>query len=273
VLDLLFVITFDMGVEGAGYATIVAQFLSALLVMAVLTRDNAAYGIRWSHVRFEWKTLKQIVAIGLPSGLQQGLTSFSNVFVQSYINYFGAAAMAGWSIQNKLDAFLMVPPQALSMAATTFVGQNFGAGQLPRARKGVTQSQLMSLGVTAVLIVLVMTFADTLISLFNTDPEVISYGVRFITVIAPFYVMITFTQSYSGALRGIGISKAPMLILLFSYVVFRQSYLAVVHLLGHSLAGVTMAYPAGWFMSTFLLVICYRRSPLCKGKDEAAQSA
>jgi len=269
VLDLVFVIAFRMGVAGAGYATILAQFISALLVLYVLTGEHTAYGIRWRDVRFEKEAFKKIVAVGLPSGLQQALTSFSNVFVQGYINHFGSAAMAGWSVQNKVDAFLMIPPQAVGMASSTFVGQNFGAQQLARARKGVRQATVMALTMTAAIVAAVLVFSRPLIQLFNTDPEVISYGVRFINIIAPFYLFLTFTQIYAGALRGIGSAKAPMYIMLFSYVLFRQSYLLVVKLLGNALEGVTMAYPVGWIVCTILLVIFYRKSPLSGDKQEA----
>ena len=126
-LDLIFVVVLGMGVEGVAYATIIAQFLSALLTLFVLTRDHAPYGIHWNRLCIDLPTLKRIISIGLPSGIQQAITSFSNVFVQGYINFFGSACMAGWSSYNKLDAFTLIPMQAIAMASTTFVGQNYGA--------------------------------------------------------------------------------------------------------------------------------------------------
>lgn len=136
ILDLVFVVLLGMGVEGVAYATIIAQFLSAALTLWVLTRDHAPYGIHWGHLSIDVPTLKRIISIGLPSGIQQAITSFSNVFVQGYINFFGSACMAGWSSYNKLDAFILIPMQAIAMASTTFVGQNFGARQIERARQG-----------------------------------------------------------------------------------------------------------------------------------------
>ena len=123
-----------MGVDGVAYATILAQFLSALLVLFVLTHDHTPYGIRWHDLCLSRGMLRRILAIGLPSGVQQAITSFSNVFVQGYINFFGSACMAGWSSYNKLDVFALIPMQSVALALTTFVGQNYGAGHLDRAR-------------------------------------------------------------------------------------------------------------------------------------------
>ena len=186
VLDLLFVIVFDLGIRGVAYATILSQFASALLILWVLTREHSAYGLRWKQLSIDREMVRRIFSIGLPGGIQQALTSFSNVFVQSYINFFGSACMAGWSSYNKLDVFLFLPAQAIAMASTTFVGQNYGAKQMKRARQGVRDSLILSVVCTAALAVVVMIFADTLIRLFSTEADVIEYGVYFIRRISPF---------------------------------------------------------------------------------------
>ena len=260
VFDLVFVLVFHMGVDGVAYATILAQFLSAVLVLVVLTHDHAPYGIRWRDLRISRRMLGRILSIGLPSGVQQAITSFSNVFVQGYINFFGSACMAGWSSYNKLDVFVLIPMQAIALALTTFVGQNYGAGRMDRVRKSVRQAIFMTLAVTAALCVVVIAAAHPLIRLFTADEEVISYGVYFITVISPFYLACCFNQIYAGALRGTGSAKAPMVIMLFSFVVFRQAYLFVVRQMGNSLLGVTLAYPTGWVLCSVLMAVCYYRS-------------
>lgn len=269
VFDLLFVVVFHMGVEGVAYATILAQFLSALLVLFVLTRDHAPYGIRWRDLGIRAGMLKRILSIGLPSGVQQAITAFSNVFVQSYVNFFGSACMAGWSSYNKLDAFLLIPMQAIALASTTFVGQNYGAKQLERAKKGANQALGMSVIVTAALCVMLILCARPLIRLFTTDEEVIAYGVHFITLISPFYVLCCFNQIYAGALRGIGDAKIPMFIMLFSFVLFRQFYLLICRWLGNNFNAITLAYPMGWIMCSTLITIFYRRSRLYREKQEA----
>lgn len=272
VLDLLFVIKFDMGVAGVAYATIIAQFISALLVLLVLTLEHAPYGIRWKELRLHLPTLSKILSVGLPSGIQQALTSFSNVFVQSYINHFGSACMAGWSSCNKLDAFLTIPMQSIALASTTFVGQNYGANQLPRAREGVKKAQILSVGITLFLSALIMIFARPLSSLISPDADVLDYSEKFIHIMSPFYFAMCFNQTYAGALRGIGKAKAPMFIMLFSFVLFRQIYLYVVKLLGNNLNFIALAYPVGWVMCSLLLMVVYHRSELCRSEAQPANS-
>ena len=266
VLDLVFVVVFSWGVAGVAYATIISQFASAVLVLIVLTRSDTAYGIKWRQIRIRRGMLGRIMAIGFPSGIQQAITSFSNVFVQSYINYFGSACMAGWSSYNKLDVFVLIPMQSVALALTTFVGQNYGAGRMDRARKGVWQALWMTLSVTAVLCVAIVLGARPLNRLFTADEEVISYGVRFISIISPFYLACCFNQIYAGALRGAGDAKTPMYIMLFSFVLFRQAYLFINRQLGISFLGVTLAYPMGWIVCSVLMVLFYRRS-VAKGQN------
>ncbi|MGN0779834.1 MAG: MATE family efflux transporter [Aristaeellaceae bacterium] len=261
-LDLLFVVQFGMGVRGVALATIMAQGLSAVLVLVTLTREKGAYGIRWRELGISRPELKSVLSMGAPTGLQQALTSFSNVFVQSYINAFGSACMAGWNGYNKLDAFLTVPVMAIAQASTTFVGQNWGANNPRRARKGVRFAVLAALGCMAVLAVLLMCFAGQLMHLFSPDAEVIDYGVRFIRIITPFYLTICFNQIFAGALRGTGDARTPMLIMLGSFVVFRQAYLLVSSWLGWGFVGVALAYPLGWVVCSTLLTVCYHRSAL-----------
>lgn len=269
--DLIFVVTFNMGVAGVAYATILSQGLSALLVLALLTRDQAAYGIRWNKLCLNKETVLSILNVGLPSGIQQAVTSFSNVFVQGYINHFGSSCMAGWSGYNKVDSFAMLPVQAIAMGSTTFVGQNYGAKQLGRARKGVKTALTLSISVTVAVSILIMVLARPLLSLFSADQEVLDYGQKFILLISPFCFTICFNQIFAGALRGTGNARAPMFILLFSFVVFRQAYLFVAKLLGHSFVMIGLAYPMGWVVCSILLALYYRRSNLGRPKPAEAQ--
>ena len=273
VLDLVFVVVFHWGVAGVAYATIISQFASAVLVLIVLTRSDTAYGIKWRQIRIRRGMLGRIMAIGFPSGIQQAITSFSNVFVQSYINYFGSACMAGWSSYNKLDSYITVPLQAIALASTTFVGQNYGSNNLERTRKGVNQALGMSLVVTAALGVLVMIFSRPCLRLFTADAEVMEYGTRFIMIISPFCIMSCFNQIYAGALRGVGNANIPMIVMLGSFVVFRQVYLLVNRIaFDNSFLGVSLAYPMGWVVCSILLFICYRRSVICHPEKAKAKA-
>lgn len=298
-LDLLFVIVFKWGVFGVALATIIAQGASAVLVIWVLMREQGAYGLRLKQLRIDRAELGRIFSLGLPSSIQQGLTSFSNVFVMRYINDFlvHAAAIDGWGAYNKLDAFLMVPVMAIAQASTTFVGQNWGAKQPERARRGVRYGVWMSLACLITLAAVMLLFTEPLLHIITSDQGAITYGARFIRIITPFYVTICFNQLYAGALRGVGSAKAPMFIFLGSFVAFRQLYLALVgaiftpefvasvadsafttwlvnmNLIADStdliFFPIALAFPMGWIMASTLLIIFYRRSKLFRG--EAAE--
>ena len=267
-LDLLFVLVFGMGVDGVAYATVLSQALSAVLIMITLTKEKGNYGIRWRKLRIDRQSLSMILRLGLPSSIQSAITAFSNVFVQSYINYFGSACMAGYGIYSKIDAFALIPVQSISMSSTTFVGQNWGAKQPARARDGVRKATLMSLVSTAVLGILVYILAKPLLRFFSPEAEVIEYGMRFIHIVTPFYIMICFNQIYAGALRGIGDATMPTVIMLASFVAFRQIYLAVTRALGAGFIAVALAYPVGWILCSTLLLIRYSRSDLVRGQKK-----
>ena len=261
-MDLLFVIVFKMKVEGVAYATILSQIISAALILWSLSRENAAYGLRWKRLRIDREALSGILRIGLPSSIQTAVTAFSNVFVQSYLNAFGSSCMAGYGIYNKVDAFALIPNQAIGMASTTFVSQNWGAGNKDRAKNGVHTAILMSVGATVVLGLMVFLLAKPLLFFFSPEEAVVAYGERFIRIVTPFYIMLCFNQIYSGALRGIGDATAPTIIMLGSFVVFRQLYLAITRWLGLGFVSVALAYPIGWVVCSTLMMIRYRRSVL-----------
>ena len=265
-LDLLFVLGFGMKVDGVALATVLSQILSAILILFTLSMEKGTYGIRWRKIRIDSRSLKQILRLGLPSSIQSAITSFSNVFVQSYINYFGSACMAGYGVYGKIDAFALIPVQSISMSSTTFVGQNWGAEKAGRARDGVRTAILMSIIATATLGMLVFLLARPLMELFSPEEDVIDYGVRFIHIVTPFYLAICFNQIYAGALRGIGDATMPTVIMLISFVAFRQIYLAVTKALGAGFIAVALAYPVGWILCSTLLIIRYSGSKLSHGQ-------
>jgi len=261
VLDLVFVIYFNMGVAGVAWATVIAQVSSAILVLVVLSRTSGSYRIYWSKLKLHKPLLKSIFKIGLPSSIQQGITAFSNVFVQSYINSFGSAFMAGYSAYGKVDAIALLPMQAIAMGCTTFVGQNIGAGKIKRAKKGIKISLLMSISFTAVLLMPLIIFAEQAIMIFNSEPEVVYYGTLYMRFVSPFYLLSCINQVYAGALRGSGDTRAPMLIMLASFVVFRQIYLLIVsNIFKENFYPILFAYPAGWLVCSIIIYIYYRKS-------------
>lgn len=279
VLDLVFVLAFDMGVAGVALATIIAQGVSALLVIVTLLRSQSAVRLSLRELHPDLSLLSKIIRVGIPAGLQMAITSFSNIFVQSYINDFGAHGMSGWTAYTKIDQLVLLPMQSIALASTTFVAQNLGSRQEARARQGVKTALMLGVSASAILMIPVMLFSPTLIAFFNSTPAVIRYGTLFLRFSTPFYLLCCFNQIYAGALRGSGNTRAPMIIMLSSFVVFRQAalfliskclipYLATVMTMTRELRMlcIAAAYPLGWLLASTLLGIYYHRVGFSKGK-------
>lgn len=247
VLDLVFVVGLHSGIEGVAWATIISQFISAVLTLLLLTRSEDIYRLTWVDLKIDRGILGEIFAVGLPAGIQSIITAFSNVFVQSYINFFGSSCMAGWSCYNKLDQFVMLPMQSMAMAATTLISQNIGAGRERRADKGTVITVSMSVGVTTVIVALLCLFAAPAVRMFSPDESVIEYGVLFIRANCFFLLFNCVNHVLAGALRGRGDSKGPMIIMLLAFVGIRQVYLYVVtHFVANTPFLVGFGYPVGW---------------------------
>jgi len=261
VLDLVSVIVFHMGVAGVALATIIAQGISAVFVLVTLSRSDSCVKLRFKSLSINKDILAKIIKIGIPSGIQMAITSFSNIFVQSYINFFGADCMSGWTAYAKIDQFVLLPMQSLSLGITTFVGQNLGRGRIERAKEGIHTTLLMSIGVTISLMIPVLIFAPQLVAFFNKKPEVIAYGTTMLRFISPFYLLCCINQIYTGSLRGAGDSRAPMIIMLCSFVVFRQCYLYIMaHYISNTVLPIIMGYPAGWLVCSVSTLLYYRHA-------------
>ncbi len=260
ILDLLFVIVFHMGVAGVAWATIISQGISAVVTLFTLMLTGSCVRLELPKLRIHTDLLLQIVKVGIPASIQMAITAFSNVFVQSYINQFGKYAMGGWTAYNKIDQLVMLPMQSLALASTTFVGQNLGKGQAKRADQGVRTSLAMASSVTVVISLLVILLSPQLVWFFNKQPEVIEYGVLFLRWLTPFYVLCCLNQIYAGALRGAGNSTVPMIIMLFSFVIFRQCYLFIVsRFISNTVLPLAMGYPAGWLVCSVITLIYYNK--------------
>ena len=262
ILDLVFVICLDMGVQGVALATVLSQTTSAVLVIGTLLKSRDCVHVSIPSLRLHWDIFRKIVKVGIPAAIQMAITGFSNIFVQSYINFFGDACMSGWTTYAKVDAMLFLPMQSISLASTTFVGQNLGSNQVERAKKGVRNSLMLALASTAVLMVPILIFAEPVVAFFNEKAEVVQYGSLLLRYITPFYLVCCFNQIYSGALRGAGNSKAPMVIMLTSFVAFRQAYLFLMSRLCNEVIPIAMSYPAGWILCATLTTIYYHRAKL-----------
>ena len=266
VLDLLFVLVFHMGVEGVALATVIAQSTSALLVVITLMKTDTCIKFRLRDLKINYAMLGKIFRVGIPAAIQMAITAFSNIFVQSYINYFGDNCMSGWTAYAKIDQLLFLPMQSIALASTTFVGQNLGCNQVERAKKGVSQALLIAIVSTVVLMIPVMAFASPVVAFFNNKEEVVEIGTMLLHWLSPFYVLCCFNQIYSGALRGAGNSRAPMIIMLSSFVAFRQVYLFIMARAWNEIIPIAMSYPAGWLLCSTLTAIYYHSVQLGKNR-------
>ena len=262
-LDLLFVLVFHLGVAGVALATVLAQGISALLVIILLLRSQDCIQLRLSKLRIHFDMLKKILKVGIPTALQMAVTAFSNVFVQSYINFFGKDFMGGWTAYAKIDQLMFLPMQSLGVAATTFVGQNLGANQPKRARQGVSRALAIAMGCSIALLIPIIIFAPDLVEMFNSKTEVVDFGALLLRLMSPFYLLCCVTQIYVGGLRGAGNTKTPTLFVLGSYVVFRQIYLFIMaNFISNEVIPIALSYPAGWVLATVSLTIYYHRTKL-----------
>ena len=263
VLDLVFVLAFDMGVAGVAWATIIAQGVSATLVIITLLRTDTCVKVSLSRLRVHGSVLAKIVKLGIPAAIQMAVTSFSNIFVQSYINYFGESVIGGWTSYSKIDQLVLLPMQSISLASTTFVGQNLGIGNEKRARRGVTTALLMAFASTIILMIPVMIFAPSLAEFFNAGS--MAYGTLFLRYLSPFYVLCCMNQIYAGALRGSGNTTVPMIVMLSSFVFFRQIYLFVMaNYISNTVLPIAMSYPAGWLVCSTVMFIYFKRAKLIR---------
>lgn len=277
-LDLVFVLVFHMGVAGVALATVIAQAVSALLVVLTLMHSHTCIRLRLRDLRIHFDMLKKILLVGIPAAVQMAITSFSNVFVQSYINVFGSDCMSGWTAYSKIDQLIVLPMQSIALAATTFVGQNLGSGRTDRAQRGTRIAVLMSMATTFLVMVPVLIAAPALVTFFNRKAEVIAYGSLFLRVISPFYLVMCIYQVYAGALRGAGNSRVPMIIMLASFVAFRQCYLFIMtRYISNEILPIAFSYPAGWLVCSGLMLLYYRKMRLGRSslleRENAAPSA
>ncbi|MBO5006805.1 MAG: MATE family efflux transporter [Clostridia bacterium] len=276
VLDFVFVFAFDMGVAGVALATVIAQSISAILTVITLMKTSSCVKLDFRKLNLNIPILKNIFSVGFPAALQMMITALSNVFVQSYVakvNGVQAHCLGGWTTYSKIDAFIFLPVQSISLAATTLVGQSLGNGDMKRAKKGTYTAFWMSFSITVVVIALVMIFAPYLAAFFEDDPSVVYYAEILLYNITPFYIFCCVNQVFAAALRGAGNTKAPMFIMLGSIVAFRQIYLFVVsNFISNEILPIAFGYPAGWFLCCVITLIYYKAVGFKHAKIIASES-
>ena len=262
VLDIVFVAKLQMGVAGVALATVLSQCTSAVLVVIQLLKTTSAVRVSPRKLRLHLPFLKQIVRVGIPASVQMSITAVSNVFVQSYINFFQDDFMSAWTTYTKVDAILFLPMQSIAMAISTFVGQNLGAGQVDRAKKGVRISLIACFVLTAVAMTPVMIFAPQISRILNDKPQVVIYSTLLLRLMTPFFLISIVSQLYSGALRGAGNSRAPMVIMLSTFVAARQIYLFVMSRICNQEIPIALSFPFGWILCSLVMAIYYHNTKL-----------
>ncbi len=256
VLDLVFVVTFSMGIAGVGYATIIAQAVSAALAIWALMGTKDIYRVELKKIAIDRRMMKRILTIGIPSGLQQSIISLSNVIVQANINAYGSAAMAGYGAYNKIDGFVMLPLQSFCIAATTFTGQNIGAGRKDRVRRGIFEGFAISFIYTLILSPVLFWKTRDLLQIFSSDPEVLNYGVTVFKILLPFYCLLSVHQILMGTFRGAGKTMVTMIIGVGNMCVLRMIYINGLVPFFPSFEAVMLCYPITW-TTTALMDVLY----------------
>lgn len=254
-LDLLLVVVLKMGIVGAALATDISQLLSCIFILLFLTRSQEIYRVRLREIRFYERMPSKIIKIGLPTGIQHVVISFSNVLVQSSVNSFGAAAMAGFAAYIKIDGFNILPVMSFSTAATTFTGQNIGAGKYDRVKRGMYVSLAMGIIYTIATGILLLIFAPQVIGVFTDNQEVVTYGVYIMKFFCPFYWSLAILHVLSGTIRGTGHTLEPMLVILFSLCVFRVIWITAALSIAHQFSYVMVVYPLSWLVGMILILL------------------
>ena len=256
VLDRLFVLAFHWDVAGVAIATIISQGVSAVLVMWNLMRTKEPYRVEIKNIRIDKRMMKRVLMVGIPSGIQQSIISLSNVIVQSNINVYGSAAMAGFGSYSKVEGFIMLPLQTTCMSATTFTGQNIGAKKYDRVKKGIIQGMIMSAIYTVAVSLVLYFFGGEVLKIFSSEPDVIRFGQEAIGIIVPFYLTMTVHQIIMGTLRGAGKTFVTMLIGVGNMCILRMIYINCLVPFFPSFHAVVLCYPITW-ITTMLMDVLY----------------
>lgn len=259
ILDIIFVAVFKMGVVGAALATDISQGISCFFILRFLCRTSEMYKVRFKSIKFYDNLLGRIVRIGLPTGVQNIVISLSNVIVQSSVNSFGATVMASYAAFNRVDGFILLPILSISMAATTFCGQNYGAKQIDRIRQGMKTSMSMGAGYALIAGAVMLVFGPYIIRIFTGEQAVIETGIYMMKYMYPFYWVLAILQIAIGAIRGVGRTFEGMVISIFSLCVCRVIWIKVSLDISHQLNLLILGYPVTWLIGAIMMLIYIKK--------------
>ena len=257
--DLLLVWVLRMGVAGAAIATVLAQAISAVLVLGSLLWQKDEARLELKKIRFHGRLLRSILQIGIPAGIQLMMFDFSNLIVQSSINSFGEAAVAAWVAFGKADGITWMISGAFSVSVTTFVGQNFGAQKYDRIRRSVWVCMGLSVTLVGSLSVLEFIFREPLLGLFTTDREVIAIGGAMMAKIVLFNAVFMPIEVFAGTMRGTGYAMVPTVIMCLCICLVRVLWVSLVVSRVHTVGMLCLAYPVSWILCATVFAIVYFR--------------
>ena len=246
VLNLIFVIVFHMKVEGVALATVIAQILSAALVIRNLVKINDPWRLQTKNFRIDPRTLKSIFSLGFPSGIQTSCFALTNMLIQSSVNSLGEMAMAGHTASANIEAYVSIVDIAGFLVAMSFVGQNNGARKYHRLCRGIKYNLYCCLGATFALSMLVLAFGRPLLSIYNNNPEVIEWGHSRMVVMMTSFVTVVFMDNIAGALRGLEHPWMPMITTLVGVCGFRTLWILLVFNRNRTMEHLMMSYPFSW---------------------------
>ena len=256
-LDLLFVCVFGMGVGGAAWATVISLAISSVLVMRCLMRSNAAYKLVPSRIKFYRVSLRKIMAIGVPAGVQASMYAISNLVIQTVVNGFGTVTVAAWTATGRFDGIFWVTSTAFGTAITAFVGQCYGAGLFDRMEKSIKTCFRISFFTSIAFSVLILSVSSYGLRIITKDPEVIEAGVVIFRYFAPFYCIWIIVEIYSSSLRGMGDSFVPMIISVLGVCVFRILWMIFILPLKHTIGVMSLSYVSSWTITAIAILIYY----------------
>ena len=271
VLDLLFVAVLGFGVGSAAIATTISQGVSALLCLVHLVRVDAPYRVNLRRLRIHKESLAQIIRYGLPSGVQFSVISLANVVVQANINSFGKAAMAGCGAYSKLEGFAFLPVNCFTQALATFVGQNLGAKQYDRTKKGVAFGILCCCISAELIGLLCYWFAPQMIGIFSQSADSIGLGTAHMRTICLFYFLMAFSHCIASVLRGAGQASVPMFTMLACWCALRMMYVSIAVKFVNQLTTVSRAYPITWTCSSIIFLVYFLKADWIHNFDREAQ--
>lgn len=259
-LDLIFVAGLNMGVAGAAWATVIAQVVSAILGVTTLLRSETVYRLFLKEIRPYKAEILKVLQIGLPAGMQSVVISLANTIIQSQINNYGPSAVEGYAAANRIDGFYYMAVNSFTLAVTTFVGQNIGAGRRDRARKGVRTAIALASGLAAFMGLIFFFIQDQLLGIFNASPESMIYGRMMLTVASVFYWVFAFGDVLTGAFRGAGRAALPMISSVINMCAVRLIWIYFAQMVYRNALSVFLAYPVSWILQAILMIVFYRRS-------------